>query len=215
MDSTKPGSQPTIECASNGPYIVEKLENLKNSKGETIPTKPVIALCRCGASAKKPFCDGTHSKIGFSGAKLSAGAKDVRKDYVGTKITIHDNRSICSHAGFCTERLNSVFRLKAEPWIDPDAAPVEEIIETIKKCPSGALSYSIAGVEHRDQDREPTITVSKDGPYCITGGIAFTGEPRAVGASEEHYTLCRCGGSKNKPFCDGSHWYIKFKDEKN
>jgi CDGSH-type Zn-finger protein len=215
MDSTKPDSKPTIECAPNGPYIVGKLENLQNSKGETIPTKPVIALCRCGASAKKPFCDGTHSKIGFSGAKLSAGGKDVRKDYVGTKVTIHDNRSICSHAGFCTEGLNSVFRLKAEPWIDPNAAPVEQIIETVKKCPSGALSYSIAGVEHRDQDREPMITVSKDGPYCITGGIALTGEPRGAGASEEHYTLCRCGGSKNKPFCDGSHWYIKFKDEKN
>jgi CDGSH-type Zn-finger protein len=215
MDSTRPGSKPTIECAPNGPYIVEKLENLQNSKGETIPTKPVIALCRCGGSAKKPFCDGTHSKIGFSGAKLSAGGKDVRKDYVGRKITIHDNRSICSHAGFCTERLNSVFRLKAEPWIDPDAAPVEQIIETVKKCPSGALSYSIAGVEHRDQDREPMITVSKDGPYCITGGIAFTGEPRGAGASEEHCTLCRCGASKNKPFCDGSHWHIGFKDEKN
>ena len=215
MDSTKPGSKPTIECAPNGPYIVEKLANLQNSRGETISTKPVIALCRCGGSAKKPFCDGTHSKIGFSGTKLSAGGKDVRKDYVGRKITIHDNRSICSHAGFCTERLTSVFRLKAEPWIDPDAAPMEEIIETVKKCPSGALSYAIAEVEHRDQDREPMITVSKDGPYCITGGIAMTGEPRGAGASEEHYTLCRCGGSKNKPFCDGSHWYIKFKDEKN
>ena len=215
MKSTKPDSKPTIECASNGPYIVENLENLQNSKGDRIPTKPVIALCRCGGSANKPFCDGTHSKIGFSGAKVSDGRKDVRKNYAGRKITIHDNRSICSHAGFCTDRLNSVFRLKAEPWIDSDAALAEEIIETIKKCPSGALSYSVDGIEHRDQDREPMVMVSKDGPYCITGGAELTGEPRGAGASEEHYTLCRCGGSKNKPFCDGTHWRIGVKDEKN
>jgi len=215
MKSTTPDSKPTIECAPNGPYIVENLENLQDSKGGRIPTKPVVALCRCGGSANKPFCDGTHSKIGFSGAKLSDGGKDVRKNHVGKKITIHDNRSICSHAGFCTDRLNSVFRLKTEPWIDPGAAPVEEIIETIKKCPSGALSYSIEGIEFKDQDREPMAMVSKDGPYYITGGVELTGEPRGAGASEEHYTLCRCGGSKNKPFCDGTHWRIGFKDEKN
>ena len=56
--------------------------------------------------------------------------------------------------------------------------------------------------------------VSKDGPYDVTGSVEI-GEPRAEGASEEHYTLCRCGGSKNKPFCDGTHWSIKFTDEKN
>ncbi len=215
MKSTKLGSKLTIECSPNGPYIVSNLESLQNSKGDRIPTKPVIALCRCGASAKKPFCDGTHSKIGFSSEKLSESGNDRRRDYAGRKITIHDNRSICSHAGFCTDRLNSVFRLKAEPWIDPDAAPVEEIIETIKKCPSGALSYLVDGIEYRDQDREPIVMVSRDGPYCITGGIELTDEPRAAGASEEHYTLCRCGASRNKPFCDGTHWHIGFKDEKN
>ncbi len=65
MKPTKPDSKPTIECAPNGPYLVKNLENLQNSKGDRIPTKPVIALCRCGGSANKPFCDGTHEKIGF------------------------------------------------------------------------------------------------------------------------------------------------------
>jgi CDGSH-type Zn-finger protein len=59
------------------------------------------------------------------------------------------------------------------------------------------------------------IKISKDGPYYITGGIEFQDEPMGEGASKEHFTLCRCGGSKNKPFCDGTHWYIKFRDEKN
>ncbi|MBI2903351.1 MAG: CDGSH iron-sulfur domain-containing protein [Candidatus Methylomirabilis oxyfera] len=215
MASTKEGPQPAIECSSNGPYLVRNLQSLRNSKGESIPTKPVIALCRCGASAKKPFCDGTHSKVGFSSQRLSDGSRDKRQDYVGKGITIHDNRSICSHAGFCTERLASVFRLKTRPWIDPHGAGVDQIVEAVKRCPSGALSYSIDGVEHRDQDRDPMIAVSKDGPYLVTGGVELEDESRAEGASEEHYTLCRCGASKNKPFCDGTHWSVKFKDDKN
>jgi CDGSH-type Zn-finger protein/ferredoxin len=215
MASTKEGPQPAIECSPNGPYLVRNLQSLRNSKGESIPIKSVIALCRCGGSAKKPFCDGTHSKLGFSSQKVAEGTRDKRQNYVGKGVTIHDNRSICSHAGFCTDRLASVFRMKTEPWIDPDGARIEEIIEAVKRCPSGALSYSIDGVEHRDQDRDPMITVSKDGPYLVTGGVELEDESRAEGASEEHYTLCRCGASKNKPFCDGTHWYVKFTDDKN
>jgi len=208
-------SKPTVECAENGPFIVKDLENFSNSQGQNIPTKPMIALCRCGGSKNKPFCDGTHAKIGFKSEKLEGREPDKRDNYIGKGITIHDNRGICSHAGFCTDGLASVWRMKTEPWIDPDGADVESIIQTIKKCPSGALSYSIDGVEHRDQDREPEIKVSKDGPYAVTGGIELKDEPRGEEASLEHSTLCRCGGSKNKPFCDGTHWYIKFKDEKN
>jgi CDGSH-type Zn-finger protein len=93
----------------------------------------------------------------------------------------------------------------------------------MKSCPSGALSYAIDGIERRDdvdQQREPTITVSKDGPYRITGGIPLNNgqgndEQRAQGSSREHYALCRCGQSKNKPFCSGMHWYANFHDEKN
>ncbi len=191
------------------------LRNLKNSKGESLPTKSVIALCRCGGSSNKPLCDGTHAKIGFSGARLADDSRDQRKDYVGKRITIHDNRGICSHAGFCTDSLASVFRSEEDPWIDPDGAQMEKIIETVKKCPSGALSYTVEAVEYRDQDRDPTITVTKDGPYAVTGGIELLDQRRGHGASAEHCTLCRCGGSQNKPFCDGTHWSIEFKDDTN
>jgi len=102
--------------------------------------------------------------------------------------------------------------MKAEPWIDPAAAAVAEIIATIEKCPSGALSYAMGGIEAPPPRREPTITVVNDGPYAVTGGVELAGVRRGEGASEEHYTLCRCGGSKNKPFCDGTHWSIGFKD---
>jgi CDGSH-type Zn-finger protein len=212
--SEQKNQKPTIIPSPDGPYLVKDLEKLSNNNGP-IEIKKTIALCRCGASANKPFCDGTHSKIGFSSAKLDGRVEDKRENYKGEKITIHDNRGICAHAGRCTNGLPKVFRLQQEPWIDPNASGSEEISGVIGKCPSGALSYSTDGVEHRDRDGEPAIFVAPNGPYLITGGPELKETFRAEGASTEHFTLCRCGGSKNKPFCDGTHWHIQFKDDKN
>ena len=205
--------RPTIECKLNGPYLVKNLDDLRNWRGDCIETKPVMALCRCGGSANKPFCDGTHLKNGFSGAKLADPSADKRERFQAKRITIYDNRSICAHAGQCTDGLDSVFKYKNEPWIDPAGAAVEAIIETIRRCPSGALSYTLDEAEGGHQQREPAITVTKDGPYAVVGGAQLLEQSWAQGASTEHYTLCRCGGSKNKPFCDGTHWSIGFKDE--
>ncbi len=209
---------PKIACLPSGPYYLltestpRVIPNMQKSNGEPCTTITGVALCRCGESNNKPFCDGTHGKIGFSDKKLTDGVPNKRVDYVGKQITIYDNRGICAHAGYCSDNLNSVFKLNNEPWINADGASAQEIIDTIKKCPSGALSYSIDNVEHRDQDRAPMVTVTKDGPYAIAGGIALIDQQLGEGASSEHYTLCRCGASKNKPFCDGSHWRIGFKD---
>jgi len=203
--------RPTIECRPDGPYLVKGLEDLRDSHGERIETKPVMALCRCGGSASKPFCDGTHQKNGFSGANLADRSADKRESYQGKRITIHDNRSICAHAGHCTDGLAAVFKYQSEPWIDPAGAAVEAIIGTIRRCPSGALSYSLDGVEGGDPQREPAIALTRDGPYAIVGGVRLLGQAWAQGASTGHYTLCRCGESKNKPFCDGTHWSIGFK----
>ena len=207
--------KPIITPAKNGPYIVKGLENLQNSKGEKLEAKSQFALCRCGGSSNKPFCDGTHATNDFSSEKLADGSKDKRDNYVGNDVTIHDNRGICAHAGRCTNGLPNVFRLKEEPWIHPNAEKADDVVATIKQCPSGALSQSTGGVEHRDEDRDPAVMVSKNGPYVVTGGPELAGEKWGEGASTEHFTLCRCGGSKNKPFCDGTHWAIKFEDDKN
>lgn len=206
--------RPSIKPTPDGPYLVKNLQRFLNRKG-AVEAPTTMALCRCGASVNKPFCDGTHKKIGFSSAKLEGRVPDAREDYERENLTIHDNRGICAHAGRCTDGLASVFRMKQEPWIDPQGAPVEEIIETIQKCPSGALSYTLDGVEHRDREGPPAIFVSPNGPYLVTGVPELLDTPRAEGASREHFTLCRCGGSKNKPFCDGSHWYNGFSDDKN
>ena len=206
----------------NGPYYYftdfepKVVDGIINSRGEELRNLKGAALCRCGASDNKPFCVGAHGEIGFSDRKETDGQLDKRVNYVGKEITIHDNRGICSHVGFCTDSLPSVFKLGEEPWIDPNGASKDEIITTIEKCPSGALSYSLEGVEHRDQEREPLVTVSNDGPYFVTGGIQIVGhDNRAEEVSNEHCTLCRCGSSKNKPFCDGTHWQIGFKNDKN
>jgi CDGSH-type Zn-finger protein len=220
-------NKPKILPLPNGPYYLlndmtpKAVPNLQTSDGKPLSNISGTALCRCGASKNKPFCDGTHGTIGFlSDNKVIQEngqiSKDKKKSYTGKNIIIHDNRRICSHSGECVNNLSSVFRLDVKPWIDPNGATAEEIMLTIRKCPSGALSYSIEGTEHEDQkERDPMITVSKNGPYLITGGVDLIGDniQWADRSSKEHYTLCRCGASNNKPFCDGMHKSINFMDD--
>ena len=212
MASESESGDPVIQCRENGPYIVKGVKILANAHGERVETKAVYALCRCGGSANKPFCDGTHSKNGFSSERVAGGSRDRRDTYAGKRITIYDNRSICAHAGICTDNLKSVWRMDQEPWIDPDGAAPDEIIETIRHCPSGALSYSIERSEAVDSDGDAAIRIEKDGPYRVTGGPPVEGADWGDGALRTRFTLCRCGASKNKPFCDGSHWDAGFKD---
>ncbi|MGH9876806.1 MAG: CDGSH iron-sulfur domain-containing protein [Nitrososphaerales archaeon] len=222
--SSKLSDKPKIMPIPNGPlYLInsstpQRVENILDSQGKPIFKITTIALCRCGGSKNKPFCDGTHGPSGFSSDNNApTQTSDKRRDYVGKEIMIHDNRRICSHSAECLRNLESVFRRGERPWINPDGAAFDAIMETVKKCPSGALSYSVDGVENRDQlGRQQLVLVGKNGPYYVTGGIELEGiENWAVGASREHYALCRCGASNNKPFCDGSHLSINFKDEKN
>lgn len=119
--------------------------------------------------------------------KKTDGGNDRRKNYVRRQITIHDNRGICSHAGYCTDNLKAVLQRGKEPWIDPDGATTQEIIDTIKLCPSGALSYLVEHPEFRDQDRPPMVSVTKNGPYAVTGGVELLDQKMGDGASAEHY----------------------------
>ena len=204
---------PTITPQKDGPYKVQNLEKMTNSRGELIQTKKTMFLCRCGGSKAKPFCDGTHTRIGFSDQKGEGWIPDKRNNYQGKGIMIHDNRGICSHAGHCSGNLPNVFREGPQPWIDPDGAPIEAVRDTIHLCPSSALSYTYEGVEYRDREAEPEIHISRNGPYRVRGGVELVGHELGDGASLEHYTLCRCGQSKTKPRCDGSHWYADFTDD--
>ncbi|HKI98002.1 MAG TPA: CDGSH iron-sulfur domain-containing protein [bacterium] len=216
MDEDKPGAKPTIVPRPNGPLLVKGLGQMRNSRGEALEVRETLALCRCGQSANKPFCDSTHRKIGFSDANTAAdGSADKVDRYEGPELTILDNRYLCAHAGTCTDGLAEVFRYGTEPWIDPAGSKADRIQEAVRACPSGALAFALGGSETRDFDRDPAITIARNGPYYVVGGIDLETDAWGQGASREHYALCRCGQSKRKPFCDGSHWEVEFTDEKN
>jgi len=207
--------EPIIEPIINGPFRVENLKDFKNSRGEAIEVKPVMLLCRCGKSNNSPFCDGMHLKIDFRSDKAADRVPDKVDTYVGNKITIHDNEGICAHVKYCVNNSPAVFKENKEPWVEPDAADPEETAKTIRMCPSGALSYTKDGILYKDFDRKPSITIFKNGPYSVVGGIALNNPGGSKPESKEHYTLCRCGASKNKPFCDGAHSIVNFQDDKN
>jgi len=98
----------SIQPTRNGPYLVKKLKKLKNSKGEDLKLNPIMVLCRCGGSSNKPYCDGTHLKIGFTDQKEPDRVADKMDNYEGKDITIYDNRGVCSHRGHCTDNAQNV-----------------------------------------------------------------------------------------------------------
>jgi CDGSH-type Zn-finger protein len=176
---------------------------------EEIETAARYALCRCGASERKPFCDGTHAKVGFDGTEAATGTYEDRSNVLGgTGIEVRDDRSICVHAGFCGTRLTNVWQQVAETG---ESTVRSQIIAMVERCPSGALTYRMDGAEV-----EPllpwAIAVTDDGPLWVTGSIPITGADGGSLEARNRVTLCRCGASANKPLCDGSHKSAGFVD---
>jgi len=210
-----------IQTAANGPYLVTNAR-LRDHLGRDISLPPQVALCRCGGSKIKPLCDGSHASNGFSDAIDPKRVPDRLDSYPGVALTVLDNRGTCQHSGLCSDRLPNVFRARREPFVAPSGARMDDIVSTVRNCPSGALGFAVDARAARGQTdwggtREPVIEVSLDGPYRVIGGIALTDADgidvtRNRGASHEHYAICRCGHSQNKPFCSGMHWYVDFKD---
>ncbi len=174
-----------------------------------IPVSAAYALCRCGASTKKPFCDGTHANVGFDGAHTAGDTYDDRASTLGgTGITVRDDRSICVHAGFCGNRITNVWKQVA----DTDDSLVRlAVINEIEKCPSGALTYSIDSDEI-EQLLPEAVSIIDDGPIWVTGGVAISSSDGRRLETRNRVTLCRCGASANKPLCDGSHKSVGFSD---
>ena len=139
--SKSPESTPFIELQPDGPITVTDLTHFTNSRGEPIASSRTIALSAAGASKNKPFCDGRHVAAGFRDAVSADRVPDTLDEYAGAHVTVFDNRGLCSHAGFCTSDLPSVWSTSREPWTDPDAAPPDDVVAVVRRCPSGALSY--------------------------------------------------------------------------
>jgi CDGSH-type Zn-finger protein len=178
---------------------------------ETLETDGEYWLCRCGESTTKPFCSGMHAKVDFDGTETAQTDAYMERAEVlgGTDVTVRDDRGICAHAAFCSSRVTNVW--KASKTIDDDAELRQTVVEMINRCPSGALTYEVGGVP-TEREMSPEIRVQKDGPYIIRGGINVKradGQPLEI---RYRMCLCRCGHSKNKPLCDGSHFEVGFTD---
>lgn len=196
---------PIVVARENGPLIVKHLKTFKMPDGSTAEAKPLIALCRCGHSKNKPYCDGSHSDAGFDGSAQDVAERDKVYTYAGNAETVHYNKLLCSHAGECVKHASNIFNPKNKPWVAPNEGTLEQIKTVVTACPSGALSYSTAD---RGRDAlcsdEVEITVEANGPFRVKN-VPIEAAYWADGQSVREYVLCRCGLSKNKPFCDGSH----------
>ena len=206
---------PRITVTPNGPYKVEGHVPITDARGEDVTREPRVFLCRCGQSKSKPFCDGSHKRVGFDGTEVADHGRmeDRRDTYQGDGIVLYDDRTRCAHAGACTGGLPAVWKLNEEPWIDARGASGDDIAAVVARCPSGALTYARPGdAATVEEPMDPAVMAVPNGPYRVRGGVPVVsgdGEPYEVRARQ---TLCRCGQSKNKPFCDGSHWYAEFRD---
>jgi CDGSH-type Zn-finger protein len=181
------------------------------SDNSDIETPRVCSLCRCGESKYKPKCDGSHSLAGFVGTREDS-EKNTPEHYAGKDITIVFDRYLCMGNGACGE-LEAVFGTHDAPKYEPDAASVDAIIATIRKCPSGALSYVVNNEHLKDYFHEEKIVVEQNGPLHVQGKVTLIDDQDSdqLLPMADHYTLCRCGGSKKKPLCDGSHEKNGFK----
>ncbi len=221
-----------VIVTKNGPYIVtgniplSKMTIGTNSdgdsekweQGKTFPIQEKYALCRCGQSKQKPFCDGTHAKIGFVGTETASREPYLNeaKVFDGPTFQLFDLESLCAFGRFCDPKgkvWNQVTRTN-----DPNVRAT--FIRQVENCPAGRL---VAWDKATGKSVEPKLPVSiglvEDPEELCSGPVWLRGRIRVVSADGFEYearnrvTLCRCGQSHNKPFCDGTHASVKFQDE--
>ncbi|MFN8474635.1 MAG: CDGSH iron-sulfur domain-containing protein [Anaerolineae bacterium] len=226
-------SQPMrITVSENGPYLVEggipiskqiigtndAGESVEWVEGESLPSRPRYRLCRCGHSGHKPFCDGTHATIDFDGTETASREPYLKEAAVfdGPGLVMRDWTVLCTEARFC-DPCGSVWD-EIDETGDPGVA--EQVKRQVCNCPSGRLVvYDKTTGEAIEPDLPRSIGVVEDpqagvsGPLWVRGGIqivSFDGYEYEV---RNRVTLCRCGQSKNKPFCDGTHVTVGFRDD--
>jgi len=135
----------------------------------------------------------------------------VRKVYRGRDIEVSFDLDICIHVGECLRGQPRVFELKRRPWTLPDMAPADEVAAVVRRCPSGALLYHRHdGGPDEEPDAPATLTPIRNGPLLVTGNIEVRHEDGTV-ETLPRATLCRCGQSEHKPFCDNQHLAVNFR----
>lgn len=135
-----------------------------------------------------------------------------RHEYRSPEIVVSFDPRRCIHAEECVHGLPLVFDRNRRPWIAPENADAASIAEVVRRCPTGALHYvPLDGAAEELPVTPAVITPVPDGPLYLRGDLEIIGEEGSVLITETRAALCRCGGSSNKPFCDGTHARIGFK----
>ena len=229
MTNTK--NKVSVTVTTHGPYIVTGdvplarqtiMTDAKGGsetwqEGEAIAHQENYALCRCGASGTKPFCDGTHRKVGFAGAETASREAyvDQAKTLDGPVLQLTDAESLCAFGRFCDPN--------GQVWnpvgLTDDSHVQVMFVRQVNDCPSGrlvardkasgrliehALPVSIGLIEDPGQQCS--------GPLWLRGGVQVIAADGFAYEARNRVTLCRCGASKNKPYCDGTHAEVKFLD---
>ncbi len=215
-----------IRVLKNGPYLVSGGVPLRKMTiqcdqssgipvdwlmGEELETSPTYTLCRCGQTSNKPFCDGTHVKVNFDGTETSDNDsfEKMAKTIEGPELTLKDAEILCASARFC-HRGGDIWQ--QIPRSD-DPKLKENATRNACDCPSGRL---VVKDKQSGKDIEPSLEKSigliedpakgVDGPIWVRGGIPVYSSDGKLYEVRNRVTLCRCGKSTNKPFCDSSHY---------
>lgn len=225
-------SEPKIKVIMDGPYLVtggvpltrksivaeKKAYSESWQEGEPFPEQEEYVLCRCGKSETKPYCDGTHAVIDFNGTEDGIGEQCLQqpRKFEGPELDLIDVKELCSKSRFC-QRAGGIWKL-VEGSDDPEAR--QTAIRESHDCPSGRLVVIDKKTgEEINPSGQPSIAVTADppmgvgGPLWVQGGIPIESAEGVAYTVRNRVTLCRCGASKNRPFCDGSHITCGFKDE--
>jgi CDGSH-type Zn-finger protein len=224
-------SKVRVTVSENGPYIVTGDVPLARQtittdaeggseawqEGEAIPHKATYSLCRCGGSRTKPFCDGTHATAGFEGAETASREtyRDQAKVLDGPVLQLTDAESLCAFGRFCDP--NGQVWSQVAQTDDPRVQAM--FIRQVNDCPAGRLvAWDKTSARPIEQPLPVSIGLVEDpaqqcsGPLWLRGGIQVVSADGFEYEVRNRITLCRCGASNNKPFCDGSHAAIKFRD---
>lgn len=206
-------TDPIIDMREDGPLLAKHLPQLQDRDGSELSPRPLAPLCRCGASANKPYCDGSHRDTGFKTGGPADAAEDRVKVYAGQDVTVHYNPLLCSHAAECVRRGGGAFDPSLRPWINPDRADTKSIRDAVQACPSGALRISDpdGSPHHLNQGMLLSVEVEPNGPYRVRN-VPLASDLWPEGATQTKYVLCRCGKSGNLPLCDGTHSDENWKD---
>jgi CDGSH-type Zn-finger protein len=222
-----------VVVTKDGPYLVSgevplarqtiatnaEGESVGWVEGETIATKDRYALCRCGHSATKPFCDGSHKTRGFDGTETASRApyREQARELDGPAVVLTDAQPLCAFGRFCDAK-GKIWNVARRPGDEARAIVEDEA----GNCPAGRLvAWDRTTRQALEPALPPSIGVVHDpaqgvgGPIWVRGGIPVTAADGTPYEVRNRVALCRCGASSNKPFCDGSHASesVRFQDE--